>query len=244
MKNFIIDVNSFLKGVILFLRPGVFFNFLSNPLLFVSNVLKLSKWISVHNNKNILNDFYRPVRNYNDRLKLYDYIVQKENIENEAICYLEFGVFEAHSFKWWLRKNTCKDSKFYGFDTFEGLPESWGTYSKGDMGARIPEVEDNRYEFIKGLFQDTLYEFLKTHDLNDGKRKVIHLDADLFSSTLFVLTTLTGNLNDGDILIFDEFNVPNHEFYAFKIFTDSFYVKYELIGAVNNFYQVAFKIKK
>jgi len=242
MKNFIIDVNSFLKGVILFLRPGVLFNFLSNPLLFLSNVLKLSKWISVHNDKNVLNDFYRPVRNYNDRFKLYEYFITKENIENDAINYIEFGVAQAHSFKWWLNKNKTSGSRFYGFDTFEGLPESWGTYNKGDMNALIPKLEDTRHEFFKGLFQDTLYEFLKTHDLNDGKRKVIHLDADLFSSTLFVLTTLAGYLKNGDILIFDEFNVPNHEFYAFKIFTDTFYIKYELLGAVNNFYQVAFKI--
>jgi len=244
MKNFIIDANSFLKGVILFLRPGVFFNFLSNPLLFLSNVLKLSKWISVHNDKNVLNDFYRPVRNYSDRIKLYEYVIKKENIENEPVCYLEFGVFQAQSFIWWLKKNTNRDSVFFGFDTFEGLPESWGTYSKGDMEARIPEIEDNRYKFVKGLFQETLHKFIETHDLNNGKRKIIHLDADLFSSTLFVLTTLAGYLNEGDILIFDEFNVPNHEFYAFRIFTDTFYIKYELLGAVNNFYQVAFKIIK
>ena len=46
-----------------------------------------------------------------------------------------------------------------------------------------------------------------------------------------------------DILFFDEFNVPNHEFYALKLFTDAFYVKTELIGAVNNYYQVALLIK-
>jgi len=94
------------------------------------------------------------------------------------------------------------------------------------------------------LFQDTLYDFINTHDLKNGTRKIIHLDADLFSSTIFVLSTLAQYLNDGDILFFDEFNVPNHEFYAFKIFTDTFYIKYELLGAVNNFYQVAFKIVK
>ena len=43
--------------------------------------------------------------------------------------------------------------------------------------------------------------------------------------------------------LFDEFNVPNHEFYAFKLFTESFYVKTRLLGAVNNFYQVALIIE-
>ncbi len=112
------------------------------------------------------------------------------------------------------------------------------------MSALIPDLNETRHEFFKGLFQDTLFDFINTHNIKDGKRKIIHLDADLFSSTIFVLSTLAQYLNKDDILLFDEFNVPNHEFYAFKIFTDTFYVKYELLGAVNNFYQVAFKIVK
>ena len=76
----------------------------------------------------------------------------------------------------------------------------------------------------------------------EGKRKIIHLDADLFSATLFVLTTLARELKPGDILLFDEFNVPNHEWMAYKQFVDSFYMKTEVLGAVNNYYQVAFKI--
>ena len=71
---------------------------------------------------------------------------------------------------------------------------------------------------------------------------MIHLDADLFSSTLYALTSMAPCLNTGDILFFDEFNVPNHEFLAFKIFTESYYVKTKLLGAVNNYYQTAFII--
>ena len=40
----------------------------------------------------------------------------------------------------------------------------------------------------------------------------------------------------GDIILFDEFNVPNHEYSVFKIFNESFYIDFELIGAVNNYY--------
>lgn len=73
-------------------------------------------------------------------------------------------------------------------------------------------------------------------------RKVVHLDADLFSSTLLVLTSLAGRLKLGDVLIFDEFCVPNHEFFAFDVFTEMFDFKYELLGAANNYLQVALKI--
>jgi hypothetical protein len=73
---------------------------------------------------------------------------------------------------------------------------------------------------------------------------VVHLDADLFSSAHFVLTSIARYLKEGDIIIFDEFNVPNHEFFAYKCFSDSFYIKTKLIGAVNNYLQVALKIVK
>ena len=59
----------------------------------------------------------------------------------------------------------------------------------------------------------------------ETRPKIIHLDADLFSSTIFVLSQLYPYLKKGDIIFFDEFNVANHEFLAFKIFTESFYVK-------------------
>ncbi|HNJ96236.1 MAG TPA: TylF/MycF/NovP-related O-methyltransferase, partial [Ferruginibacter sp.] len=93
-----------------------------------------------------------------------------------------------------------------------------------------------------GLFQDTLIPFLERY--KGGKRKLVHLDADLFSATIFALSQLYRFLEDGDILMFDEFAVPQHEFLAFKIFTESFYIDYEVIGAANNYFFLAVKIKK
>lgn len=241
MKKFLLEINSFVKGFILFLRPGVYAGFLAKPLLFSANLLQLTKWISRENRKDILNDFYKPIRKYTDRVKLYKYVLENEGLSGEEINYLEFGVRGGSSFQWWMNANKNPLSKFYGFDTFKGLPEAWGSYRKGDMSALLPEVEDSRHEFVKGLFQETLFRFLSTHSI-DSKRRVIHMDADLFSSTLFVLTTLASYLQKDDIILFDEFNVPNHEFFAFKIFTESFYIKFQLLGAVNNFYQVAFKV--
>ena len=48
---------------------------------------------------------------------------------------------------------------------------------------------------------------------------------------------------DPDILFFDEFNVPDHEFRAFSIFCESWYVRTKLLGAVNNFLQTSFMIE-
>lgn len=242
MRKFIIKIIGILKGLTLVVKPHLFLGFLRHPLLLTTNTIRLSKWIS-EQDKVQMDDFYTLQRNHSKRYSLYQHVISTLDLGNEEITYLEFGVFGANSFNWWLEHNTNVSSRFYGFDTFEGLPEDWGTFKKGEMSAEAPESHDARALFVKGLFQDTLPSFLENYPLSSTKRNVIHLDADLFSSTLFVLTSLGSKLKKGDILLFDEFNVPNHEFFAFKIFQDSFYVKTRLLGAVNNYYQIALIIE-
>ena len=204
---------------------------------------KLSKWRKETPVKGY-NDWYQGDWDYNRRIRLYEAISQQEGIADAPIDYFEFGVCGGYSFKWWLQHNTNPDSSFFGFDTFEGLPEAFGPFGKGSMAVALESlnINDPRASFYKGLFQDTLVPFLDNY--KNGKRKLIHMDADIFSATIFSLSQLYRFLNDGDIILFDEFAVPKHEFMAFKIFTESFYVKYEVIGAANNYLFVAIKIKK
>ena len=68
------------------------------------------------------------------------------------------------------------------------------------------------------------------------------MDADLYSSTLFVLSNLIPYLRKDDILIFDEFGVPTHEFRAFTDVVSSYSLKFEVLGAINNYLQVAIKL--
>ena len=209
----------------------------------VTYMSKLSKWRS-KTKVNGYNDWYQDKWDYSRRYNLYEAISQNEQLEISAIDYFEFGVCGGHSFKWWLEHNKNSESKFYGFDTFEGLPEAFGPFGKGSMAVALESlnINDPRAVFYKGLFQDTLDPFLDQY--RSERKKLIHLDADLFSATLFALSQLYRYLNDGDILLFDEFAVPKHEFMAFKIFTESFYVNYEVIGAANNYLFTAIKIKK
>lgn len=208
----------------------------------LSNTLSLAGWIS-NQEKSSFNDFFSPWRNYSKRYLLYQHVVETVKLTNEPIDYLEFGVFRGESVKWWVRNCTNQDCRFYGFDTFEGLPEDWGMYKKGEMNANIPVIDDKRVQFVQGLFQSSVPGFLAATNMRSEKRKIVHLDADLFSSTLYALTSLAPYLKKGDILLFDEFNVPNHEYFAFKIFCESYYVKTRLLGAVNNYFQVALMIE-
>ena len=203
---------------------------------------KLSKWRNSTKVKGY-NDWYQGKWDYSRRYNLYEEISKAEKLDTSSIDYFEFGVCGGHSFKWWLDHNKNTGSKFYGFDTFEGLPEAFGPFGKGSMAVALESlnINDTRASFYKGLFQDTLVPFLEQY--KSERKKLIHLDADLFSATLFSLSQLYRYLNDGDILLFDEFAVPKHEFMAFKIFTESFYVDYEVIGAANNYLFLAVKIK-
>lgn len=211
---------------------------------FIYNFNLLTSW--VHKNKKaqlLTNDFYRPIRNYDDRLKSFTAITNHYKLDETPICYLEFGVASGNSFKWWLATAKNAASRFHGFDTFEGLPESWGVFDKGDMHSPIPEVNDSRASFYKGIFQDTLNGFIEDHkqELNNT-RKLIHMDADLFSATLFALSQLYPYLKKGDIIMFDEFNVYDHEFMAYRLFTECFYINLKPISAQNNFYHAAFEV--
>lgn len=241
-KSHLFAFNAWVKGLVLFCRPHRFLGFTERLNLFFSNTVGLSRWISLQA-KSPFNDFYTPGRDGKKREQLYKQVILDQHLEGQPIDYLEFGVASGGSFFWWLRENNHPDSRFYGFDTFEGLPEDWGLgFRKGDMSSGMPELNDQRAVFIKGLFQDSLPPFLREYK-NPGRKKIIHLDADLFSSTLFALASLSPFLKPGDILLFDEFNVPNHEYFAFKIFSESFYIRTRLLGAVNNYHQVALRIE-
>jgi len=213
----------------------------SNFFLTLIYLSKFSKWRKENHNLKF-NDFYNKNVKYEDRFKLHEFLAVSEKLD-QAIDFYEFGVADGISFKWWVKKNKDSNTRFFGFDTFTGLPENFGVMKKEDYDTKgkFPDVGgDSRCHFYSGLFQDTLPSFLREHkSLN---KKVIHLDADLYSATLYVLTVLSPFLIPGDIIIFDEFGVPTHEFKAFSDFVSSYYFKYEVLGAVNNYLQIAIKV--
>jgi len=175
---------------------------------------------------------------YIERYSIYKYL-SDEIIKDSSIDYLEFGVFEGESIKKWKELNKDADSRFYGFDTFTGLPEDWGNKPRShfDMRGTPPGLDDKRVFFVKGLFQGTLGTFLQ--DFSPRSRLIIHLDADLYSSTLYCLTTLNPFVADDTILIFDEFSDLNHEFAAFHDYCRSFRRQFKLLCRTEQYRHVA-----
>ena len=98
----------------------------------------------------------------------------------QAIDYMEFGVWQGASLRMWIEMNQHPKSRFFGFDSFVGLPEDWGKYPKGtcDVAGKPPDISDQRVKFYTGWFQDSVPGFLAAFRDSD-RPLVIHCDADL-----------------------------------------------------------------
>jgi O-methyltransferase len=203
---------------------------LQKRFLHVIEQLKFQNWCDTH-----------PSDESPGRLELFRSIVDREELQG-PIDLLEFGVFEGASIRWWAENNRHPESTFVGFDCFEGLPESWQDHPKGDfsVAGNLPDIQDPRCSFVKGLFQDTLSDWICGRRFT--RRAVLHLDADLYSSTLFVLIHLLPKLNKGDILIFDEFSDYMHEFKAFCDATTAYPIGIECIGHDKGWIRSALKV--
>ena len=230
IKNFLKYIKPSTQNKILF--------FLEYIYLIVINFLKLiikklSSIVPINYYENLLPyalnfQYFKQIKNiktFNNREKLWDYAIEKIG-SNKPILFMEFGTFEGYSIKYFAKKIQDQSSIFVGCDTFTGLPEKWNKMPKGmwNVEGNIPNTDDNRMKFVKGKFQDTFDEINSYIDLD--KNILFHFDADLYSSTLFLLTKLDFCKNY--YAIFDEFT--GHESRALYNYCQSFDAKVEFYG--------------
>lgn len=155
----------------------------------------------------------------------------------------EFGVWKGESINFFARN--CPKARVFGFDSFEGLEEDWygNQLQKGHFSTNgyLPNCERN-VTLVKGWFEDTLPQFCS--ELKQERISLLHMDADTYKPTSYVLNSLSNNLGKGTIIIFDEyFGYPNfrlHEFKAWQELVDSSGIEFSYIGYTG--YQVAIEI--
>jgi O-methyltransferase len=125
---------------------------------------------------------------------------------DKPVTYLEYGVAEGSSFREMVREFSHPDALFMGYDSFEGLPESWLMHNRGAFSSngQIPVIGDPRARFVKGWFQNTFHTSLPWLAGRLTRSVLIHFDADLYYSTLFLLTSLWPHCSDYHF-IFDDF---------------------------------------
>lgn len=141
---------------------------------------------------------------------------------------LELGVYKGASITKIAKAmpNKC----VFGFDSFEGLPESWErpdmTFDKGafSLEKTFPVVPKN-VQLIDGWFDKTLPKFAEDH--KEESISFLHIDCDLYSSTKCAFDTLGHMLQKGTLIVFDELlNYPTFEQHELKAF-------YEWVSSTN-----------
>lgn len=137
--------------------------------------------------------------------------------------------------------------QFFGFDSFEGLPENWRPgFGKGEfsLDGVLPIVNDN-VTLVPGWFNKTLPSFIQEVEIKPNL--FLHIDCDLYSSTKDIFNNLGSKFQGNIYVLFDEyFNYPfweHHEFKAFKELIDEFGFSYEYIAINIDHEQVLLKIE-
>ncbi len=134
------------------------------------------------------------------------------HVTGDRPLYLEFGVYEGRSLRWWAENLPNQNAAFVGFDSFEGLPQSWrpGTPQGHFRTAGPPDIHDARVSFVIGWFDQTLPGFT----LPDHDQLVVNIDCDLYASADVVLRWLEPHLTPGTLIYFDELADRDHELRA------------------------------
>lgn len=179
-------------------------------------------------------DFPERVRT---REQVYDAILR--DVANRQVLYLEFGVFQGESMRYWSKHLKHPGSVLHGFDSFEGLPETGIAWQKGafDTGGRIPKIDDPRVRFFKGWFEETL----SNYDVPPHEVLIINFDADLYSSTVTVFDRLKPHIVKGSWLYFDELDQIEHEPRAFEKFANETGLKFTAVSATRSLARACFR---
>ena len=108
--------------------------------------------------------------------------------------------------------------QYFGFDSFQGLPEAEGIdqadgrFFEGQFACSKQDVENNlqsngmdmsRVTLVEGYYEDSLTGELKGQH-NFKPASVVLMDCDLYSSTVEALDWVDSYLQDGTIILFDD----------------------------------------
>jgi O-methyltransferase len=151
-------------------------------------------------------------------LNLAMHYVQMSGLEGD---YLEFGVWQGNTFAaaCYLAKKRNLPMNFYAFDSFEGLPANQEKDASGHQMFQGGTFNCTEAQFLKnvqrtgadmsrvitipGWFENSLQpDNPKLAALR--KAAVVWVDCDLYSSAVSVLNFLTGHLQYGTLVFFDD----------------------------------------
>ena len=153
--------------------------------------------------------------------------------KNNLVC--EFGVASGRSLRMTQELLPLDIIEIHGFDTFTGLPQAWGNEPAGSYstGGVVPDVEQGKVYFHKGLFRQTIPRFLESQP-DDAVLAYANIDCDLYTSTLDILESMYDRIVPGTVLVFDEYlchaTWRQDEFRAFRECCKRFGWHYEYLA--------------
>lgn len=138
-----------------------------------------------------------------DRPELHEYAARHLGL-GSPLVYLEFGVAHGKTLLAMAERCGHPSARFIGFDSFEGLPEPWLHLPQGHFSrhGKPPPSQDSRISFEIGWFQNTLPQFLSGWDPPTDP-VLVHYDADLYGSTLFILASLWAKIPEYHFIMDD-----------------------------------------
>lgn len=154
----------------------------------------IKTFIDFHNNNKDINE------------PLFKVIADINNSNKQHGLCLEFGVWNGLTISYINEK--LPNWNIYGFDSFEGLPESWNRsddsrYIKGYFSLNgQPPILHNNINIVKGWFDITLPDWISCSKHNQVD--LLHIDCDIYSSTKCVLDNCVSLIKKDTIIVFDE----------------------------------------
>lgn len=120
-------------------------------------------------------------------------VLHEHNPQGWAV---EFGVYSGYSLA-----IIAGHMPVIGFDSFEGLPEDW---RPGFPKGKFKRHEDLPYApnamLVPGWFEDT------TPHFPFPPLGLVHIDCDLYSSTVTALDAVLPYIDAGTVIVFDEYH--------------------------------------
>jgi hypothetical protein len=131
---------------------------------------------------------------------------------------LEFGVYQGATLRI-LAGDLGGRRSVVGFDSFEGLPEAWGTLlPRGHFRTSVPVFPpEYNIRLEVGRIEETLPAFLTRER---DALALVHIDCDLYTTTRFVLDRVLPRMPPGAVIVFDEYygypSFADHEYRAWQ----------------------------
>jgi hypothetical protein len=176
------------------------------------DIRKMARLISAYDTTQYYMRHAQGVQLFNAPKPLYDWSLKRRTI---AGLTLEFGVASGRTL---TQIANATPGPVYGFDGFKGLPEDWKFgRRKGAFAREKPPAVPSNAHLVIGWFADTLPGFMAEHP---DPISFMHIDCDLYSSTVDILRNTGRHLAPGSVVVFNEyFNYPgwrDHEYKAWQ----------------------------